>query len=168
MGLVWNKPKNWFVKFKIMVLKNRFISLGLITNHLWAKILWLMPPCMVLFTEGSNKGPDLAERIHSTAFPFNKTRRMPIMGPLLQTQLPDLPFKLDTRAVEVCGKLTLPCARVRVSRRKRRREERGRQGNMSCGYTTSCRSLEGYSEMCGWFIVSRQRRQPWEKCGVLR
>lgn len=29
------------------------------------------------------------------------------MGPLLQTQLPKLPFKLDARAVEVYGKPTL-------------------------------------------------------------
>lgn len=92
-----------------------------------------MPPCMVLFTAGSNKGPDLAERIHPTAFPFNKTRRMPIMGPLLQTQLPDLPFKLDTRAVEVCGKLTLPYARVRVSRRKRRGRRGGDRGTCLAG-----------------------------------
>lgn len=42
------------------------------------------------------------------------------MGPLLQTQLPKLPFKLDTRAVEVYGKPTLhSCSSFK--------EERGRR-----------------------------------------
>lgn len=34
---------------------------------------------------------------------FNKTRKMPIMGPLLRPQLPDVPIRLAAWAAEVCS-----------------------------------------------------------------
>lgn len=40
--------------------------------------------------------------------------------------------------------------------------------NKSCRHTTSCLYLEGYSEMCRWFIISRQCQGPWEECGILQ
>lgn len=69
----------------------------------------------VLFTHRSNKGRDPAPGIRPTASSLNKTRRMPIMGPLLRTQLPHLPFKLAARGVDVCGMAVLSCSSTRVT-----------------------------------------------------
>lgn len=89
----------------------------------------------VLFTQASIKGQVLTWRIHPSAFPFNKTRRMPIMGPLLQPQFPDLLFKLDTWFAEVYGTPTI-----------------------SWGWrlTASCSCLVGSDWMSGWFLTTCQ------------
>lgn len=74
-------------------------------QHSWYRLNWQCFYSLnsLLFTQASIKGQVLTWRIHPSAFPFSRTRRMPIIGPLLQPEFPDLLFKLDTWFAEVYG-----------------------------------------------------------------